>query len=214
MENPLNFNTLSESLEKSLEKILLKKFNLKLDIIFVENNIINLSVKNNTILISDAFHIVLCLLFNSYVLWKINDKKLSRGYLKKLQKNIFTTSSGNQITDLTLKQYSYIITDKFSEEELENLNLIKFEYVTESLVFFFLHEYAHIQYPYIKNEVEIDNLALKYFLTKYPNESLKYPYIFFKFMSHFDENLRQRAFNLSLYLDSLNELDKYFKDIK
>jgi len=216
LNNVLDFNTLRRAFEISLENELLRKFNLKLPIIFVESNTISLFVNNRIILFSDAFHITLCLLFNSYILWELNYKHLSKGYFKKLQKNIYYRNSKVQLKDLKLKQYSYVLTDKIAENELDELNLIKFERVTESLILFFLHEYAHMKYPIIKDEKKIDNIAIYHFLKKYPNNILIYPFIFFEFISSFDNSLKDRASNLSRYLESKNrdKIIKYFKEMQ
>ena len=215
LENSLDFNVICKSIEKSFEFELFKQFNLKLPIIFVEerNIMFLLEIKAN-IVVSDAIHIALSLLLNSYILWRLNYKNLAKAYFQTLQNNTIFTNSSIQIKNLTLKQYCYIVTDKFSEKELEELNLKKFDMVTECLIFFFLHEYSRIKYPYIRNEIEIDNIAIKHFLKKYPEEKLIYPYMFFKFMSYFDKSLKDRAINLSKYLKNLDEINKYFKEMQ
>ena len=214
LENSLDFNVICESIEKSFESELFKQFNLKLPINFIESNIIFLFIRNGNIFFSDAIHIALSLLLNSYILWRLNYKNLAKAYFQTLQNNIIFTNSSIQLKNLTLKQYSYILTDKFSEKELEELNLKKFDMVTECLIFFFLHENAHIEYPHIRNEIEIDNFAIKHFLKRYPEEKLIYPYMFFKFMSYFDKSLKDRAINLSKYLKNLDEINKYFKEMQ
>ncbi len=98
---------------------------------------------------------------------------------------------------MTLKQYSYIIINDFNENDLENLSLEKFEYVTKSLVFFLLHENSHIKFPNIKDEIEIDNIAISDYLKQY---------------SKIDKSFNKRAENLSNYINK-KEVNDFFKDI-
>ena len=214
LKNKLNFDVLSNAFEKSLEKELLEKFKIKLPIMFYESYEIDMCIYEDTVIFYDALHIALCLLLNSYILWKENFKNLSKGYYKKLQNNIIFDSSKIRLKSLTLKQYSYILINNVNEKKLDFLNFYKFDRVTECLVFFFLHEYAHLKHPDIKDELEVDNIAISWFLKQYSNDVLIYPYIFFRFMSQFDKNLKERVLNLSKYIKKTEEVNQFFQEIK
>jgi len=142
-------------------------------------------------------------------LHKINEIKLSKAYFSLLSSNI---TKKLQLKNLTLKRYSYFVNEKYGEEFLDKFNLYKFEKVSVSLYFFLLHEIMHYFYPDIKNEVEIDNLAIEKFLQKFPKDELIYPYLFFKFIAMKFPNFKQREDNLKQFV-SIQDLEKFWENV-
>jgi len=210
LHHDLTYGNLYKALEDSLEKEIKEKFGLKFNVLFHESNDIKMFIKEDIVYITDAFHTINSLLLNSYFLYKIDETNLSKAYFSLLIQN---TTKKLQLRDLTLKQYSYFINEKYDDEFLDKFNLNKFEKLSVSLYFFILHEIMHIFYSDIQEEVAIDNLAISKFLEKFPKEELMYPYLFFKFIAMSLPSFKLREENLKKYIDT-HDFEKFWENVK
>jgi len=209
LHNELNYQNLTISFEDILEKELKEKFGFNFNVLFQESNDIKIFIEKDIIYITDAFNTAISLLLNSYFLYKIDEIKLSKTYFSLLTNHI---TKKLQLKDLTLKQYSYFVNEKYDEKFLDEFNLYKFEKVSVSLYFFMLYEIMHFFYPDIEDEVKIDNLAINKFLQKFSKDELIYPYLFFKFIAIKFPNFKQREKNLKQFINT-NDLEKFWENV-